>query len=116
MLWLIEKNFFDQTVTDDITTYDNTQKNVTNQGDDYTTGCLIDLVYLRNYYKMIAINFSKQQALHAHPKAIQQINFNGNKNGAGNTTLFFIIDEIKETILGCSQGTVTVLYTYFALK
>ena len=46
--------------------------------DDYTTGCLLDYVYFKNYYKMIAVDLSKQQALHADPKAIQQINFTAN--------------------------------------
>ena len=44
-------------------------------GDDYTTGCLLDHVYFKNYHQMIAINLSKQQVLDADPKAIQQINF-----------------------------------------
>ena len=44
------------------------------QGDDYTTGCcLLDYVYLKNYYKMIAIDLSKQEALDADPKKIQVI-------------------------------------------
>ena len=53
-------------------------KNIpTDQGDDYTTGCLLDYNYFKKYYKMIAIDLSKQQALDADPKAIQQINFTG---------------------------------------
>ena len=47
------------------------------QEDDYTTGRLLDYVYLKNYYKMIAIDFSKQQALDVDLKAIQNINFIG---------------------------------------
>ena len=54
------------------------RKNATGQGDDYTTGCLLDYNYFNKYYKMIAIDLSKQQALNAHLKAIQQINFTGN--------------------------------------
>ena len=53
-----------------IRTYDNIWKIATSQGDDYTTGCLLDYVYFKNYYKMIAINLSKQQALDVDPKAI----------------------------------------------
>ena len=49
----------------------------TGQGDDYTTGCLLDYNF-KNYYKMIAIDLSKQQALDTDPKAIQQIHFTGN--------------------------------------
>ena len=62
---------------------------------------------------MIAIDLSKEQPLDDGPKAIQQINFKGNinrgENVNDNTTLFFIIEEAKETILDFSQGTVRVL-------
>ena len=57
---------------------------------------------------MIAIDLSRQQALDADSKAIQQINFTANLDRAGNTTMFFIIEEAKETILDFSQGTVKV--------
>ena len=40
---------------------------------------------------------------------MQQINFTGNLNQAQNTTIFFIIEEGKETILDFSKGIVTVL-------
>ena len=58
---------------------------------------------------MIAVDLSKQQALDADPKAIQQINFTANLDRARNTTMFFIIEEAKETVLDFSQGTVKVL-------
>ena len=58
---------------------------------------------------MIAIDLSKQQVLDTDPKAIQQINFTANLDQAGNTTMFFIIGEVKETILSFSQRTVKVL-------
>ena len=54
------------------------QKIATGQRDDYKTGCLLDYNYFKNHYKMTAIDLSKQQALDADPKAIQQINFTGN--------------------------------------
>ena len=53
---------------------------------------------------MIAIDLSKQQALDADPKAIQQINFTGNLENSA--VIIFIIEEVKETVLDCSQGTV----------
>ena len=67
--------------------------------------------YLKDCYKMIAIDLSKQQAQDADPKLIQKINFTGNLAGDGNanTRMFFIIEEAKETILDFSQGTMTVL-------
>ena len=57
---------------------------------------------------MIAIDLTKQQALDVDPRAIQQINFTANLDRAGNTTMFFIIEEVKETVLDFSQGTVEV--------
>ena len=58
---------------------------------------------------MITTDLSKQQELDADPKAMQKINFIGNLDQAGNTTIFFIIEEAKETILDVSQGTIRVL-------
>ena len=58
---------------------------------------------------MIVIELSKQQALDADPRAIQQIHFNANLDRLGNKTMFFIKEEAKETLLDFSQGTVKVL-------
>ena len=58
---------------------------------------------------MIAIDLSKQQALDADPKAIQQINFTANLDRANNARLYFILDEAKETVFEFSQGTIKVL-------
>ena len=58
---------------------------------------------------MIAVDLSRQQALDADPRAIQQINFTGNLDRAGNTRVYFVLEEVKETILDFSQGTVKVL-------
>ena len=102
------KNFFDQPVKNDKVTYENVRKIATSQGDDYTTGCLLDYIYFKKYYKMIAIDLSKQQALDADPKAIQQINFTANLDRAGNARFCFILEEAKETVLDFSQGPVKV--------
>ena len=77
----MEKNFFDQKII-------NVRKIIivnisTGQGDDYTTGCLLDYIYFKSHYKMIAVDLSKQQAVDADPKAIQQINFTANLDRAG---------------------------------
>ena len=58
---------------------------------------------------MIAMDLSKQQALDADPRAIQQINFTANLDKAGNITMFFIIEQAKETVLDFSKRTVKVL-------
>ena len=60
-------------------------------------------------YKMIAVDLSKQQALDADPKVIQQINFTANLDRAGNIRVYFILEEAKETILDFLQGSVKVL-------
>ena len=88
------QNFFDQTIRNNLITYDNIRKIATGQGDDYTTGCLLDYNYFKNYHKMIAIDLSKQQALDADPKTMQQINFTGNLEEQ--LTIFFIIEEAKK--------------------
>ena len=58
---------------------------------------------------MVAVDSSKQQVLDADPKAIQEINFIANLDRAGNTRIYFILEEAKETVLDFSQGTVKVL-------
>ena len=90
-------------------TYENIRKIATGQGGDYTTGCLLEYTYFKDHYKMIAIDLSKQQELDADPRAIQQINFTANLDENDGATMFFIIEEAKETIFEFAQGTVKVL-------
>ena len=103
------RNFFDQPINSMTKTYKNIRKIATGQGDDYTIDCLLDYSYFKENYKMIAIDLSKQQALEADPRAIQQIGFTANLERAGNTTILFISEQAKETVLDFSQGTVKVL-------
>ena len=103
------KNFFNQPVKNDKVTYENVRKISTGQGDDCTTGCLLDYTYFKKYYKMIAIDVSKQQALDVDTKAIQQINFTANLDKAGKTRIHFTLEEAKETVFEFSQGTVKIL-------
>ena len=70
---------------------------------------MLDYPYFTDTYKIIAVDLSKQQALNADPRAIQQINFTANLDRAGNATVYFILEEAKETILEFSQGTVKLL-------
>ena len=69
---------------------------------------MLDYPYFTEHYKMIAIDLSKQQVLDADSKVIQQINLSESLDRDGNT-MFFIIQEAKETILDFSQGPVRVL-------
>ena len=101
-----EKNFLDQSAKNEKVTYIFIRKIATAQGDDYTTGCLLDYIYFKNYYKMIAVDLIKQQVLHADPKVIQQIKFTANLDRAANTRFYFILIEAKKS---CSQGTVKIL-------
>ena len=103
------RNFFDQPINSMSKTYENIRKIATGKGDDYTTGCLLDYPYFKDHYKMIAIVLSKQQLLDDGPRKIQQINFTANLKRDGNTTMFFIIEQEKETIFKLSQGTVQIL-------
>ena len=103
------RNFFDQPINSMNKTYEDIRRIATDQGDDYATGCLLDYSYFKENYKMIAIDLSKQQALDADPRTIQQINFTANLDRAGNTAMFFIIEQAKETVFEFSQGTVKVL-------
>ena len=103
------ENFFDEPIKNNKVTCENIRKIAIGQGDDYTTGCLLNYSYFADTYKMIAEDLSKQQALDAHPRAIQQINFTGNLDRDGNTRVYFILEEAKETILDFSQGTIKVL-------
>ena len=52
------QKFFDQPVKYHLRTYDNIRKIATGQGNDYTTGCLLDHTCFRKYYKKIAIDLS----------------------------------------------------------
>ena len=120
MLWSMGKTFlifFAQQVKNNLRTNEKSQTIVTGQGDDYTTGCLLDYPYFKENYKLIAIDSSKQLALDANPKTIQQINFTGNlaRNPIANAVMFFLIKETKESILDFSLGNVKVFWIYFTL-
>ena len=58
---------------------------------------------------MIAVDLNRQQILDADPREIQQINFTANLDRAGNTRVYFILEESKETKLNFAQGTVKAL-------
>ena len=93
------KTFFDQPINNDLKTYDNIRKISTGKGDDYTAGCLLDYIYFKDYYKMIAIDLTKQQALDADLKAIQQINFTANLHRVGNTRIYLFLKKQKKLFL-----------------
>ena len=102
------RNFFDQPFKNYLKTYHDIRKIAAGQVDDYTTGYLLDCPYFKKFYKLIAIDLSKQQKLDADPKVIQQNNFCRNLDRAEGATIFFIISEAKEAVLDFSKETVKV--------
>ena len=103
------ENFFDQPIKNNKVTYEPIRKIAIGQGDDYATACLLDYPHFKDSYKMLAVDLSKQHKLDADPRAIQQIKFTANLERAGNTRIYFILEEAKETILNFAQGTVKIL-------
>ena len=71
------RKFYDQSINELIKQYDEVRKTSTGKSDDYTTGCLLDFAYFEKKYRLIASDLSKQKALDADPKAIQQLIFTG---------------------------------------
>ena len=78
------------------------------RNNEYTTGNLLDYDYFKKYYKLIAIDLSKQQVLQENEDLIQQINFIGRLEEAAN--VFIIIEKKENTILEFSQNFANVLY------
>ena len=103
------RNCFGQPINSMNKTYEKIRKIATDKRDDYTTDCLLDYPYFKENYKMIAVDLSRQNELDVDTRAIQQINFTAKLDRAGNTTIFFIIEEAKETVFEFFQGTVKVL-------
>ena len=106
------ENFYDQPINYSIKQYDEIRKASTGQGDDYTTGCLLDFVYFEKKFRLIAVDLSKQKALDPDSRAIQQIIFTGKiKWTADNTKviIYYILEQSKETKLEFSKETTKVL-------
>ena len=71
------RNFYDQPINDLVKQYDEIRKTATGQGDDYTTGCLLDYQYFKDHYQLIAVDLSKEKELDADSRAIQETEFYG---------------------------------------
>ena len=106
-----ERKFYDQPINDITNQFDEVRKVLTWYGDDYTNGCLLDYAYFKDNCRLIAVDLSKQKALDADPRAIQQIVFQGVVGGENNTKirLYTILEKSKETILEFAKGTAKVL-------
>ena len=100
------QNFYDNPIESDIKKYRELKKVMIGKGEDYTTGSLLDYDYFKRHYKLVAVDLSKQKELDADPRAIQQIEF---KYMLGtNSTIYWVLEKSKETILEFYKGTVKV--------
>ena len=95
------KKFYEQPINDFIKQYNEVRKVSTGQGDDYKTGCLLDYVYFKDNYRLIAVDLSKQKSIDADQSAIQQIVFQGVVGRDDNTKirLYTILEKSEETVL-----------------
>ena len=107
------KIIYDQAIDSDIKRYEEIRKLETGQGEDYATGCLLVYEYIKNHYRLIAVDLSRQKDLDADPKAIRQTEFvgqlkklNSANNNAESMFVLTISEKIKETRLKYSQESV----------
>ena len=100
------RNFYDNPIESDIEKYRELKKVMIGKGEDYTTGSLLDFNYFKKHYKLVAVDLSKQKELDADPRAIQQIEFKYMLET--NSTIYWILEKSKETILEFYKGTVKV--------
>ena len=100
------RNFYHDEIESDIEKYRELKKVMIGKGEGYTTGSLLDFNYFLKHYKLVSVDLSKQKELDADPKAIQQIEF---KYMLGtNSTIYWVLEKSKETILEFYKGTVKV--------
>ena len=100
------RNFYDNPIESDIEKYRELKKVMIGKGEDYTTGSLLDFNYFDKHYKLVAVDLSTQKELDADPRAVQQIEF---KYMLGtNSTIYWVLEKSKETILEFYKGTVKV--------
>ena len=100
------RNFYDNPIESDIEKYRELKKVMIGKGEDYTTGSLLDYNYFDKHYKLVAVDLSKQKELDVDPRAIQQIEFKNMLRT--NSTIYWVLEKSKETILEFYKGTVKV--------
>ena len=98
--------FFDLPIKNEEETYEKIID--ISKNNEYTAGNLLDYEYFKKYYKLIAIDLSKQQVLQENKDLIQQISFIGRIEV--NANIFIIIEKKEETVLEFSQNFANVLY------
>ena len=100
------KKFYDNPIESDIGKYRELKKVMIGKGEYYTTGSLLDYDYFNKHYKLVAVDLSKQKELDADPRAIQKIEFKYMLET--NSTIYWVLEKSKETILEFYKGTVKV--------
>ena len=95
MLWFMGQIFLINLLKIILQTLENILKIAICQGDEYTTGCLLDYSYFKKGSGLIEIDLSKQQVLNAYPK--------------DTTWMVLILEKVKEKIFDFSQGTLRTL-------
>ena len=115
LLIVVMSSSMEKTIDSDIKRYEEIRKLTTGQGEDYTTGCLLDYDYIKNHYRLMAVDLSRQKELDAYPKSIQQIEFVGQLKKVNNAVnnpesifILMILEKKKEKRLKLSQGSLTV--------
>ena len=104
-------------IDSDIKRHEKIRKLTTGEGENYSTGWLLDYNFIKNHYKLIAVDLSRQNELDVDPKAILQIEFIGqleviddiNADGTQNMFTVTILEKNKEMRLKFSQGSVILL-------
>ena len=107
-----EKNFYDQPNDDSLKQYDEITKISTGSRDNYTTGCWLDFADFEKNYKLVAVDLSKQKALDADSRAIQQIIFTGKikvTEANKRVIIYCILEQSKEKMLEFARRTTKVL-------
>ena len=100
------RNFYNNPIESEIEKYRELTKVMIGKGEDNTTGSLFDFNYFDKHYKLVAVDLSKQKELDADPIAIQQIEFKYMLRT--NSTIYWVLEKSKETILEFHKGTVKV--------
>ena len=100
------RNFYNNPIESEIEKYRELTKVMIGKGEHNTTGSLFDFNYFDKHYKLVAVDLSKQKELDADPIAIQQIEFKYMLRTS--STIYWVLEKSKETILEFDKGTVKV--------
>ena len=121
IVFTTRENFYDQPIDSGIKQYKEIRKLTTEQGEYYNTGCLLGCEFIKNHYRLTAVDLGLQNELDTDSKAIQliqsvgqlkKLDGNDNATDAGFNQSMFVLtiqEKIKEATLKFSQGSATVL-------